>query len=240
MAYTGNGDPTFFDLDAPFGQFPRPAEIPRLDPPAILYHAAVSLDGRWLVSGSQQTVDGPAGGVRIWDAHSGKLVKQLVSGEPAVAFFEPHGQLLTITPAHFQVWESGTWAEVKRIRRQSGDRMWTHAISPDGTTLALGDTKATSRAAIELIDIRTWKQVARLQGPDNATIRQVAFSPDGGTLICSNETRTIRLWDLRAIRQQLREIGLDWDLPPYPPAPPPADVNPVRRFEVDLTGPPMN
>src|SRR5262249_31160355 len=28
----------------------------------------------------------------------------------------------------------------------------------------------------------------------------------------------IQVWDLRQIRQQLAAMGLDWDLPPYPPA----------------------
>ena len=27
----------------------------------------------------------------------------------------------------------------------------------------------------------------------------------------------MQLWDLRLIRQELKSMGLDWDLPPYPP-----------------------
>ena len=27
----------------------------------------------------------------------------------------------------------------------------------------------------------------------------------------------VRLWDLRLIRQELAQMNLDWDLPPYPP-----------------------
>ena len=57
------------------------------------------------------------------------------------------------------------------------------------------------------------------------------FSPDGTRLAVMTSNHTIHVWDLRAIRQGLAEIGLDWDLPPYPPAD--ADSNPCPiRVEV--------
>jgi tetratricopeptide (TPR) repeat protein len=38
-------------------------------------------------------------------------------------------------------------------------------------------------------------------------------------------THVIQVWDLRRIRQQLADLSLDWDLPPYPPPPsPPAPL----------------
>src|SRR5262249_34698331 len=36
-----------------------------------------------------------------------------------------------------------------------------------------------------------------------------------------------QVWDLRAIRQQLKEMDLDWDLPPYP-APPSETAKPLH------------
>ncbi|MCU0960844.1 MAG: hypothetical protein MUF48_12135 [Pirellulaceae bacterium] len=47
----------------------------------------------------------------------------------------------------------------------------------------------------------------------------LCFSPDETQLAAAAETGHIQLWDLRAIRTQLADMGLDWDLPPYPPAP---------------------
>jgi hypothetical protein len=32
--------------------------------------------------------------------------------------------------------------------------------------------------------------------------------------------RTVRIWDLRTIREQLAGMGLDWDQPSYPARPP--------------------
>jgi hypothetical protein len=39
------------------------------------------------------------------------------------------------------------------------------------------------------------------------------------------------MWDLRLIREQLRDRGLDWDWPPFPPAVP--DTRGRLRLTVD-------
>jgi tetratricopeptide (TPR) repeat protein len=54
-------------------------------------------------------------------------------------------------------------------------------------------------------------------------------SPDGTQLIVTtNTSHCVHVWDLRLIRERLREMHLDWDLPPYPPAsrekPPPLQL----------------
>jgi tetratricopeptide (TPR) repeat protein len=46
------------------------------------------------------------------------------------------------------------------------------------------------------------------------------------------EEGTIQIWNLRAIREQLAAMGLDWDLPPYPP-PKNAHATPLK-VEVDM------
>jgi tetratricopeptide (TPR) repeat protein len=54
------------------------------------------------------------------------------------------------------------------------------------------------------------------------------FSPDGSQLV-TDATRdgAFQVWDLRKIRRQLKEIGLDWDRPSYPP-PTPDSARPLR------------
>ena len=42
------------------------------------------------------------------------------------------------------------------------------------------------------------------------------LSADGSRLAVRASGNAIQLWDLRAIRQQLDEMRLDWDAPPYP------------------------
>jgi len=59
----------------------------------------------------------------------------------------------------------------------------------------------------------------------------LAFSPSGTQLAVATEAHVIQLWDLRKLRQQLAELGLDWDQPPYPPAPTNAPAGPIKvRF----------
>src|SRR5262249_9109485 len=48
------------------------------------------------------------------------------------------------------------------------------------------------------------------------------------------DTKMLHIWDLRALRQGLTELGLDWDLPPY--APGKDSAVPPLQIEVDLAG----
>jgi hypothetical protein len=64
-------------------------------------------------------------------------------------------------------------------------------------------------------------------------IVRIRFSPDSATLaFCASHL--VHLWDLRRLRTELAEVGLDWDALPYPAAP---EVAPgPRRVEVDPGG----
>jgi hypothetical protein len=44
----------------------------------------------------------------------------------------------------------------------------------------------------------------------------------------------LQVWDLRLIRRELHEIGLDWDLPPFPPA---ADLHAFTPLQLDVNEP---
>jgi tetratricopeptide (TPR) repeat protein len=61
--------------------------------------------------------------------------------------------------------------------------------------------------------------VARLESPDLCDIWWSTFSPDGSRLVVTTNDRpapAVHVWDLRAIRRRLVELGLDWDAPPLP------------------------
>ena len=126
----------------------------------------------------------------------------------------------------FGIWEVGTWQPVRRIPKQTGGA--AAAFSPDGKVLA-GQLTPTTAC---LFGTGTWRPLARLQGTDGQQIGRIEFTPDGTRLLVSGPTNTLRVWDLRQIREQLAGAGLDWDQPAYPPGPPAGDVKPVR-VEVD-------
>jgi hypothetical protein len=54
------------------------------------------------------------------------------------------------------------------------------------------------------------------------------LNPEGSQLAACCSGHGIQIWDLRAIRQQLADMGLDWDLPPYSPTEPLAVSKPLK------------
>ena len=97
------------------------------------------------------------------------------------------------------------------------------AYSPDGHVLAV----ACSRYAVQLIDVATCRPLARLEPPALQHLAWLCFSPDGTQLVATSENHTIQLWDLRAIRQRLATMSLDWPAPPYAPSAAPQPSQPL-------------
>jgi hypothetical protein len=72
---------------------------------------------------------------------------------------------------------------------------------------------------IRLVNPETGKEYARLEAPTQTRFGGLCFTPDGSQLVAvGDQSQAIHIWDLRAIRRQLAQLGLDWDLRPYPPA----------------------
>ena len=87
------------------------------------------------------------------------------------------------------------------------------AFTPDGRLLAVMDDPGIVR----LVRVGTGKELARLAAPVECRLIPWCFTPDGTRLITLGHDRAVHIFDLAAIRRQLRELDLDWDLPPYRP-----------------------
>jgi tetratricopeptide (TPR) repeat protein len=88
-----------------------------------------------------------------------------------------------------------------------------------------------------LVEVPTGRTLARFESPDQHRAGFPTFSPDGSRLVeTSDDPPGAHVWDLRAIRRQLGEMGLDWDAPPFPPASSATGEgdNSVLNLEVDL------
>jgi len=84
-------------------------------------------------------------------------------------------------------------------------------FSKDSSMLAI----ASRNWGVQLLDSGTGNQL--FTNDESGDELPLAFSPDGGQLLTCCLDRTYRLRDLRLIRQELAEIGLDWHMPPIPP-----------------------
>jgi tetratricopeptide (TPR) repeat protein len=193
-----------------------------LGPQHDVRFSAVSPDGRWVVTCSHWT-DSRSKSARIWNADTGQKVHELPLELSTQARFSPDGRwLLTIAGGDYRLWEVGTWTEVRRF----DERPWGAggcAFSPDSRLLALDDLFGV----IRLVEPATGREVARLTGPEPVRYGPACFTPDGTRLIarCADET-ALYVWDLRSIRRQLKELGLDWDWPEFPPAAEPVGLPP--------------
>jgi WD40 repeat protein len=173
---------------------------------ARIAHVALSPDGRWVA-----TATWGGRGVKLWDARSGQLVRDLLPEEGGVAIlFSPDGRhLLVATERDYQFWQVGPWQVERRLRREGSGVPGQVAFSSDGRLLAA----TASRSTIQLIDPSTGNRLATFEPPDFTCLSSMTFSADGSQLVIAGN-HNIQLWDLRAVRQQWAAMGLDWDLPP--------------------------
>jgi WD40 repeat protein len=169
----------------------------------------LSPDGKWVV-----TTGGP-GGFEVRHISDGKPILWSPPAGERFLCFTADSRCLVTTPSgqmRFHFWQIGTWqpdstsTNTKKLVRQGA--------SPDGTLFLWRDSGALPP---KLINTHTEKVLATLEPPRDIGYVVGQFSPDGEKVVVGSGNHTMHLWDLREIRRELAELGLDWDLPPYPP-----------------------
>jgi serine/threonine protein kinase/WD40 repeat protein/Tfp pilus assembly protein PilF len=195
-------------------------EKSRGKPAGLLHHGsanvvAMSPDGRWVASAPWNGL-----GVKVWEIPSARLASVLIPDAMIadVAFSPDARWLVTATATEYRFWLVDSWALGWIVKRQQGiDNPGSVAFTPDGSVLAIG----LSPSIVQLHEVATGRAIAKLQSPDSDQVDVVGFSADGSQLVVASRDKreSLRIWDLRLIRSQLRDVRLDWDLPQYPPAP---------------------
>jgi serine/threonine protein kinase/WD40 repeat protein len=181
----------------------RPDTPVRLQPHDDARYVAVSHDGQWVATGSHTRMR-----VKVWDALSGRLETDLPADLSDVEF-SPDGKWLGTTGSALRLWSTESW----KLERTIGG---IHsAFSPDSRMLAL----ETGDGVLRLVDPETGREYARLEDPSQDRAGFIRFSADGTQLVATNnDSHSVHVWDLRKIRRELAQRGLDWDLPAYGPS----------------------
>jgi RNA polymerase sigma factor (sigma-70 family) len=166
---------------------------------------AFSRDGKQLVSGSGHTI-------YVWEAATGKQVRQLDGINFMGIAVSPVGDVMASAQnGHVQVWDLAT-GKPKFKHDVSG---FAVAISPDGSVLATGGRTPAKGDPVVLWDLRTGDKLRSL--PANMyQVFRLAFSPDGKSLAavsCGNSSfappkssrpQLVRLWEVET--GQLHEL----------------------------------
>jgi len=172
-------------------------------PPLSVDSVTVSPDGSLVATA------GGEGGVRLYDAKSGGLLRAIGSGDRCVVF-SPDGR--TLTAAGFQMDKLVGLYDVqtgKRVRTFEGQTEWeafTTAFSPDGQLLA------STAADMQILVWNVATGALKLRLPNQpARVTALAFSPDSATLAAGGGDKAVRLIDVASgqVRRKL-EGHRDW------------------------------
>jgi len=154
--------------------------------------------------------------IRLWNAHTAKLLKEWPEVAAASVFFTPNSQQLIISRSDgFTFYDLDTFKILRQMRSEVYLYPGHVAFSPDQKLMALD----MAPGVIQLKDVATGGTVAKLEDPFRDRATWMAFTPSGTELVvAARYANVIHIWNLRAIRSQLKTMGLDWDWPEFPPA----------------------
>jgi WD40 repeat protein len=138
-----------------------------------------------------------------------------VEGEHVVGQISPDGALLVAgTGREFICYDTASAREIWRLKRDNTDALaGPVAFSGDGALLAVG----RSRFMLDLVSPATGDRIASIESPRHQALTSVVLSEDGGLLAMVTSGNLLQVIDLRRVRRQLAELGLDWERPEESP-----------------------
>ena len=155
--------------------------------------------------------------VKLWDGSSGKLLHELEGCLMSRVYFTPHQELIVAHNREFTFHSLNSLAVNRRLPRETGLYPGHVAFTADGEMMAL----EMAPGVIHLKETTSGRTVAKLEDPHGDVSTWMSFTPDGTQLVVvARYAGAIHRWDLRAIRERLKTMNLDWDWPEFPAARP--------------------
>jgi RNA polymerase sigma factor (sigma-70 family) len=201
--YTTSGDGTIREWDIATG-----SELRRLSSPGeFAVRLEISHDGRWLVSTPNDTRRVPP---VVWDLRAGREKLRLQSSPDTivnVVALSPDGRTAAAAArswvtgkgwvsdaGEIRLWDVATGRVVQQMVHPE---TWacSAAFSPDGRTLATGDTKGK----LYLWEVVTGKRRHEFVGHESL-VSPLVFSPDGRLLAAMSGDAPIYIWEMIGTR----------------------------------------
>lgn len=150
----------------------RPVRISGAALSGLISGLSFSDDGRFLVALAGQMNDctpGPNGAVTLWNAHSGRVIKQIALDDtPCAAAFSPDGQYMAVLKQNGTVgiWTTSDWTEVAELddRLDPGTQVQALTFSSDGRWITTAGTSypvtasgTLSSRPIHVLQRRYWR-----------------------------------------------------------------------------------
>ena len=174
-------------------------------------YVALSPDSKWVATSGWHTKQ-----VRLWNAETSKLVHEWPLHQATIQF-TPDGRTLIVGQGdEFGFYDVHSGELLFRMRRDVTLYPGHVTFSPAMNLMAMEMAPGT----IHLKEIASGKTVAKLVDPHGDRTSWMGFNADGSQLIVvAHYFKAIHVWNLRAIRERLKKMNMDWNWPAFPDSP---------------------